>query len=31
MSNILVVHPGLGVSSVTELIALARSKPGQVF
>jgi tripartite-type tricarboxylate transporter receptor subunit TctC len=31
MSNILVVHPGLGVSSVPELIALARSKPGQVF
>lgn len=28
--SILVVHPGLGVSSVKELIALARSKPGRL-
>lgn len=29
--NILVVHPSTGVSSVKELIALAKSKPEQVF
>jgi tripartite-type tricarboxylate transporter receptor subunit TctC len=29
--NILVVHPSTGVSNVQELIALAKSKPGQVF
>jgi tripartite-type tricarboxylate transporter receptor subunit TctC len=29
--NILVVHPSLGVKSVHELIALAKSKPGQIF
>jgi tripartite-type tricarboxylate transporter receptor subunit TctC len=28
--NILVVHPSLGVSSVRELIALAKSKPGGI-
>jgi tripartite-type tricarboxylate transporter receptor subunit TctC len=28
---ILVVHPSTGVNSVQELIALARSKPGEVF
>jgi tripartite-type tricarboxylate transporter receptor subunit TctC len=28
---ILVVHPSTGVRSVSELIALARSKPGQIF
>ena len=28
--NVLVVSPGLGVSSVKELVALARSKPGQL-
>lgn len=31
MPNILVVNPSLGVSSVAELIALAKSKPGQIF
>jgi len=31
LSNILVVHPSLGVSSVSELIALAKSKPEQIF
>jgi tripartite-type tricarboxylate transporter receptor subunit TctC len=31
MPNILVVHPSLGVSSVAELIALAKSKPEQIF
>src|SRR6185312_5789548 len=30
MPNILVVNPSLGVSSVAELIALAKSKPGQI-
>jgi len=29
--NILVVHPSLGVKSVQELIALAKSKPGEIF
>jgi tripartite-type tricarboxylate transporter receptor subunit TctC len=28
--NLLVVHPSIGVGSVKELIALARSKPGQI-
>jgi len=28
--NILVVHPSIGVNSVKELIAMARSKPGQL-
>ncbi len=28
--NILVVHPSLGVASVAELIALAKSKPGEI-
>ena len=28
---ILVVHPSLGVNSVSELIALAKRKPGQLF
>jgi tripartite-type tricarboxylate transporter receptor subunit TctC len=28
--NILVVHPSLGVTSVAELIALAKSKPGEI-
>lgn len=28
--NVLVVHPSLGVSSVKELIALAKAKPGQL-
>ncbi len=28
--NLLVVHPSLGVNSVAELVALARSKPGQL-
>ena len=28
--NVLVVSPGLGVSSVKELVALAKSKPGQL-
>jgi tripartite-type tricarboxylate transporter receptor subunit TctC len=28
--NLLVVHPSLGVNSVKELIALGRSKPGQI-
>ena len=28
--NILVVHPSLGVSSVADLIALAKSKPGEI-
>lgn len=28
--NIVVVHPSLPVKSVRELVALARSKPGQV-
>ena len=31
MPNILVVNPKLGVSSVAELIALAKSKPEQIF
>jgi tripartite-type tricarboxylate transporter receptor subunit TctC len=31
MPNILVVHPSLGVASVAELIALAKSKPEQIF
>jgi tripartite-type tricarboxylate transporter receptor subunit TctC len=31
LSNILVVHPSLGVSSVSELIVLAKSKPDQIF
>jgi tripartite-type tricarboxylate transporter receptor subunit TctC len=29
--NVLVAHPSLGVSSVQELIALAKSKPEQIF
>src|ERR1043166_6715053 len=29
--NILVAHPSLSVSSIDELIALARSKPGEIF
>jgi tripartite-type tricarboxylate transporter receptor subunit TctC len=29
--NVLVVHPSLGVSNVQELIALAKSKPEQIF
>ena len=29
--NILIVHPSLGVNSVAELIALAKSKPGEIF
>ena len=29
--NILVVHPSLGVDSVAALIALAKSKPGEIF
>jgi tripartite-type tricarboxylate transporter receptor subunit TctC len=29
--NILVVHPSLGVKSAQELIALAKSKPGEIF
>lgn len=28
--NVLVVHPGLGVKTLAEFIALARSKPGQL-
>jgi len=28
--NILVVHPSLGVKTVDELIAKARSKPGEI-
>jgi tripartite-type tricarboxylate transporter receptor subunit TctC len=28
--NLLVVHPALGVNTVNELIALAKSKPGQI-
>lgn len=28
--NVLVVHPSVGVSNVTELIAAAKSKPGQI-
>ena len=28
--NLLVVHPGLGVGSVAELVALAQSRPGQL-
>jgi len=31
MPNILVVNPSLGVSSVADLIALAKAKPGQIF
>jgi len=31
LPNILVVHPSLGVRSVPELIALAKSKPGEIF
>jgi len=31
MPNILVVNPSLGVSTVAELIALAKSKPDQIF
>jgi tripartite-type tricarboxylate transporter receptor subunit TctC len=30
LPNILVVHPSLGVKSVQELVALAKSKPGQL-
>ena len=30
-SNVLVVHPSLGVNSVPELIALAKAKPGEIF
>jgi len=30
LPNILVVHPSLGVKSVHELVALAKSKPGQL-
>jgi len=30
-ANILVVHPSLGVKSVAEFIALAKSKPGEIF
>jgi tripartite-type tricarboxylate transporter receptor subunit TctC len=30
VQNVLVTHPGLGVSSVRELVALARAKPGQI-
>ena len=29
--NVLVVHPSIGVSNVQELIALAKSKPEQIF
>jgi tripartite-type tricarboxylate transporter receptor subunit TctC len=29
-ANVLVVHPSLGVKSVSELIALAKAKPGEV-
>ena len=29
--NVLVVHPSLGVDSVAALIALAKSKPGEIF
>lgn len=29
--NVLVVHPALGISTVQELIALAKSKPEQIF
>ena len=29
--NILVVHPSLGVKTVHDLIALAKSKPGEIF
>ncbi len=29
-ANVLVVHPSLSVTSVKELVALARSKPGQI-
>ena len=29
--NILVVHPSLGVGNVGALIALAKSKPGEIF
>jgi tripartite-type tricarboxylate transporter receptor subunit TctC len=29
--NILVVHPSLGVKNVAELVALAKSKPGEIF
>jgi len=29
--NILVIHPSLGVTSVAQLIALAKSKPGEIF
>ena len=29
--NVLVVHPSLGVTSVAQLIALAKSKPGEIF
>jgi tripartite-type tricarboxylate transporter receptor subunit TctC len=29
--NVLVVHPSLGVTNVKELIALAKSKPGEIF
>ena len=31
MPNILVVNPALGVSNVAELIALAKTKPEQIF
>ena len=30
LPSVLVVHPSLGVGSVTELIALARAKPGEI-
>lgn len=30
-ANILVVHPSLGVKSVAEFVALAKSKPGEIF
>jgi tripartite-type tricarboxylate transporter receptor subunit TctC len=30
-ANILVVHPSLGVKTVAEFIALAKSKPGEIF
>jgi tripartite-type tricarboxylate transporter receptor subunit TctC len=30
VQNVLVVHPGLPASSIKELIALARTKPGQI-
>ena len=30
-ANILVVHPSLGIKSVAEFVALAKSKPGEIF